>query len=441
MVAKLGIAVGGLGAVSSTLMAGLALARRRGLPLIGSALLDLHASRLGGGPPSVSMLPKIEWLAWDIRRRTAADALREERVLEPSDLRLVRGEMDRVSALPGFASPRFTGDLRREQLIHEGRYGGVVDQLREDLRDFRKRSGSTDNVFLWLGSCELAGPAPGLGMKLDRLLATPVTDDCVPPSVLYAIAALLEGFAVCDCTPSTLFDARAVRALILASGIPAAGKDLRTGQTYLKTVLAPGLRMRSLGLHGWYSHNILGNSDGRVLADPRAREGKIESKGSVLESILDRDEKPWLYGKHDHRVTIEYYPLRGDSKEAWEVVDFFGWCGYPMQLRMQMNCRDSILAAPLVLDCALGLALARRAGRKGMQDWLSFYFKSRLAGEAPRLGAFEEFEQLLRTASTLLSRQGRGLMTGEPRGGASRTRVRRRAGPASLGDRHPRRRA
>jgi myo-inositol-1-phosphate synthase len=249
--------------------------------------------------------------------------------------------------------------------------------VREDIRRFRDEHDCARVVMVWCGSTEVfVDPGPAHA-DLDALEAAIDADDpSITPSMLYAYAALLEGVPFANGAPNLTVDVPALRELASASGVPICGKDFKTGQTMVKTVLAPMFKARMLGMHGWYSTNILGNRDGEVLDDPESFRTKETSKLGVLDTILEPERYPELYGDLHHVVRINYYPPRGDNKEGWDNVDFFGWLGYPMQLKVDFLCRDSILAAPLVLDLALFLDLAARAGMHGIQEWLSFYFKA-----------------------------------------------------------------
>jgi myo-inositol-1-phosphate synthase len=253
----------------------------------------------------------------------------------------------------------------------------LAEQLREDVRRFKAQSGASRLVLVWCASTEVfitAGPQHQTLAAFEKAMEQ--NDPAIAPSMLYAWAALMEGVPFANGAPNLTVDVPALVTLANDRRVPVGGKDFKTGQTMMKTVLAPMLKARMLGLAGWYSTNILGNRDGEVLDDPESFKTKEESKLGVLEYILQPDLYPDLYGKVYHKVRINYYPPRGDNKEGWDNIDIFGWLGYPMQIKVDFLCRDSILAAPIVLDLALFFDLAQRAGMRGVQEWLSFYFKS-----------------------------------------------------------------
>jgi myo-inositol-1-phosphate synthase len=253
----------------------------------------------------------------------------------------------------------------------------AAEALRQDIRDFKARNGCDRLVMVWCGSTEIFMEPGEVHANLENMEAAMQANDiAIAPSMIYAYAALMEGVPFANGAPNLTVDTPALLSLATERGIPICGKDFKTGQTMIKTVLAPMIKARMLGVAGWYSTNILGNRDGEVLDDPESFKTKEESKLGVLEYVLQPELYPQLYGDIFHKVRINYYPPRGDNKEGWDNIDIFGWLGYPMQMKIDFLCRDSILAAPLVLDLALFLDLAQRAGMGGIQEWLSFYFKS-----------------------------------------------------------------
>jgi myo-inositol-1-phosphate synthase len=253
----------------------------------------------------------------------------------------------------------------------------LAEAIRQDIRDFKARNGCDRLVMIWCASTEVFMEPSAEHENLENFeAALEASSDAIAPSMLYAYAALMEGVPFANGAPNLTVDIPALVKLANDRGVPIGGKDFKTGQTLVKTVIAPMLKARMLGVAGWYSTNILGNRDGEVLDDPESFKTKEESKLGVLEYILQPDLYPQLYGNIYHKVRINYYPPRGDNKEGWDNIDIFGWLGYPMQIKIDFLCRDSILAAPLVLDLALFFDLAQRAGMKGIQEWLSFYFKS-----------------------------------------------------------------
>jgi myo-inositol-1-phosphate synthase len=290
----------------------------------------------------------------------------------------------------------------------------LAEQVRADIREFRKSSGATRLVTIWCGSTEtyLEPTAAHESVKSFEKAMT-MNDDAIAPSMIYAYASLMEGVPFANGAPNLTVDLPVMRQLSRENEAPICGKDYKTGQTLIKTILAPGFKARMIGLNGWFSTNILGNRDGEVLEDPGSFKTKEESKLSVLEHILQPELYPELYGKFTHKVRINYYPPRGDNKEGWDNIDIFGWLGYPMQIKVDFLCRDSILAAPLVLDLVLFLDLAQRSSELrglGIQEWLSFYFKSPMT--APGLYPEHDlFIQLMKLKNTLRHLKGEDLIT------------------------------
>jgi myo-inositol-1-phosphate synthase len=287
----------------------------------------------------------------------------------------------------------------------------LAEQLIDDIRRFRAAHQLDRVVVLWCGSTEVFLTESAAHQSLAAFeRALEQSDDAIPSSMIYAYAAIREGLPYANAAPNLSADVPALLELAQQTGAPVAGKDLKTGQTLMKTIIAPGLKARLLGVDGWYSTNILGNRDGEVLDDPDSFKTKEESKKSVLDFILQPNLYPDLYGHLCHVVRINYYPPRGDNKEGWDNIDLVGWLGYPMQLKINFLCRDSILAAPIVLDVALFLDLARRAGLSGIQEWLSFYFKSPM--HAPGLYPEHDlFIQLMKLKNTLRYMRGEELIT------------------------------
>jgi len=290
----------------------------------------------------------------------------------------------------------------------------LAEQLRDDIRDFRKRSGAERLVMIWCGSTEIflqPTAAHATVQAFEKALAK--NDEAIAPSMIYAYAALSEGVPFANGAPNLTVDFPALHELARRNGAPLCGQDFKTGQTLLKTILAPGFKARMLGLNGWFSTNILGNRDGEVLDDPASFKTKEESKLGVLEQILQPKLYPELYGNLYHKVRINYYPPRGDNKEGWDNIDSFGWLGYPMQIKVDFLCRDSILAAPIVLDLVLFLDLAQRTSslrNLGIQEWLSFYFKSPMT--APGLYPEHDlFIQMMKLKNTLRHLRGEQLIT------------------------------
>ncbi len=384
---RLGVLCVGLGAVSTTLIAGVELIRR-GLGEPVGSLTQLGTVRLGrrteGRAPLIRDLVPLAGLddlvfgAWDVFPDDAyvaaakAGVLEVERHLEP-----VADALRAVRPMPAAFDPDYVKRLDATDTKGAMPRRAMLEAIRDDIRAFREEHGCDRLVMIWCGSTEVyidPGPAHADRTALDA--AIDADDPAISPSMLYAYAALLEGVPYANGAPNLTVDAPALRDLASEAGVPICGKDFKTGQTMVKTALAPMFKARMLGMEGWYSTNILGNRDGEVLDDPESFKSKEHSKLGVLDTILQPELYPGLYGDIDHVVRINYYPPRGDNKEGWDNIDFFGWLGYPMQLKVNFLCRDSILAAPLALDLVLFLDLAQRAGMGGIQEWLSFYFKS-----------------------------------------------------------------
>ena len=384
---RLGVLCVGLGAVSTTLIAGVELIRRGIAEPVGS-LTQLATVRLGrrdeGRSPLVKDLVPLADLddlvfgAWDVYPDDAyvsavnAGVLDVQRHLEP-----IADALRAVRPMPAAFDPayvtRLTGTHTKGALPRRA----LLEAVRDDIRAFREEHGCDRLVMIWCGSTEVFIDLGAVHADLAALDAAIDADDpSIAPSMLYAYAALLEGVPFANGAPNLTVDVPALRELARERGVAICGKDFKTGQTMVKTALAPMFKARMLGMDGWYSTNILGNRDGEVLDDPESFKSKEHSKLGVLDTILQPELYPGLYGDIDHVVRINYYPPRGDNKEGWDNIDFVGWLGYPMQMKVNLLCRDSILAAPLALDLVLLLDLAQRAGMGGIQEWLSFYFKS-----------------------------------------------------------------
>ena len=384
---RLGVLTVGLGAVSSTLIAGVELAKRGMAAPIGS-LTQLGTMRLGkrteGRSPLIrdvvplAGLDQLVFGAWDPFPDDAYVAAMRAGVLDaPRHLEGIAEALRAVRPMPAAFDATYVKRLDGPNVLPTRSKRGMLEGIREGIHRFRDEHHVDRIVMIWAGSTEVfieVGPAH-LDMESFEK-AIDADDPTIAPSMLYAYAALLEGIPFANGAPNLTVDTPVLRQLATETSVPISGKDFKTGQTLLKTVLAPMLKARMLGLSGWYSTNILGNRDGEVLDDPESFKTKEESKLGVLEHILDPDRYPELYGDVYHKVRINYYPPRGDNKEGWDNIDIFGWLGYPMQIKVDFLCRDSILAAPLALDLVLFSDLAQRAGMGGIQEWLSFYYKS-----------------------------------------------------------------
>jgi myo-inositol-1-phosphate synthase len=383
---KLGVMLVGLGAVSTTFIAGVENVRRGCALPIGS-LTQMGTIRLGKrtekrSPRIRSFVPlarleDLEFAAWDPIPDDAYTAARKAGVLEPQHLEPIADFLKGITPLPAAFDRRYVKRLDGTNVKNGRSKRDLAEQIRADIRTFKQTSGAERLVMVWAASTEAfltPGPAHQSLEAFEQAMER--SDPAIAPSMLYAWAALMENLPFANGAPNLTVDIPALERLAADRKIPIGGKDFKTGQTMMKTVLAPAFKARMLGLAGWYSTNILGNRDGEVLDDPESFKTKEESKLGVLEYILQPDQYPELYGNVYHKVRINYYPPRGDNKEGWDNIDIFGWLGYPMQVKVDFLCRDSILAAPIVLDLALFFDLAQRARLGGIQEWLSFYFKS-----------------------------------------------------------------
>ena len=417
---KLGVLLVGLGAVSTTTIAG-TMAIRRGLaPPIGS-LTQMGTIRLGkrteGRSPAIkefvplASLDDIVFGGWDIFDDNCYEAAATAGVLERDLLEQVKPELERIAPMPAVFDRRYVKRLDGPNVKKGRTKKDLAEQLRADIQRFKTDNGCSRVVVVWCGSTETymtESPAHQTVEAFERGLEA--NDDSIPSSMIYAYAAIKEGIPYANAAPNLSADIPALLQLAQDTGSPIAGKDLKTGQTLIKTIVAPGLKARLIGVEGWYSTNILGNRDGEVLEDPESFKTKEESKKSVLDYILQPNLYPDLYKDLCHLVPINYYPPRGDNKEGWDNIDIFGWLGYKMQLKINFLCRDSILAAPIVLDTTLFLDLAHRAGMSGIQEWLSFYFKSPM--HAPGLYPEHDlFIQLMKLKNTLRHMRGETLIT------------------------------
>jgi myo-inositol-1-phosphate synthase len=383
---KLGVLLVGLGAVATTFVAGVESVRRGLSQPIGS-LTQLATIRLGKRTDQraprirdfvpLADLKDLVFAAWDPIPDDAYTAASKAGVLEREHLEPIVDFLKGLTPMPAVFDQNYVKRLQGTNVKRGKTKRDLAEQLREDIRAFKQGAGCDRLVLVWCASTEIfikPGPAHQTLAAFEKGMEQ--NDASIAPSMLYAWAALMEDVPFANGAPNLTVDVPALVALAVERGLPIGGKDFKTGQTMMKTVLAPAFKARMLGLAGWYSTNILGNRDGEVLDDPESFKTKEESKLGVLEYILQPDMYPELYGKVYHKVRINYYPPRGDNKEGWDNIDIFGWLGYPMQIKVDFLCRDSILAAPIVLDLALFFDLAQRAGLTGVQEWLSFYFKS-----------------------------------------------------------------
>jgi myo-inositol-1-phosphate synthase len=417
---KLGILVPGMGAVTTTFIAGLE-AIKRGIAKPVGSLTQLGTVRLGkrteGRSPAIkdlvplAKLEDLEIACWDIFEDNAYEAAVKAGVLEMSLLEQVKEPLSAVQPMKAVFDQSFVKRLRGPNIKTGGSKMDQAEMVMDDIRQFQERTGVARMAMIWCGSTEVYHEPAEVHASLKNFECGLKNSDAeISPSQIYAYAALKSGVPYANGAPHLTTDMPALTELARSMGVPVAGKDYKSGQTFMKTLIAPGLKSRMLGLNGWFSTNILGNRDGEVLDDPGSFRSKEVTKSSALEYILQRDLYPDLYQKYYHKVRIEYYPPRGDAKEGWDNIDIFGWLGYPMQIKVNFLCRDSILAAPLMLDVVLFLDLAQRAGMRGVQEWLSFYFKGPL--HAPEVYPEHDiFIQLMKLKNTLRWMAGEDLIT------------------------------
>jgi myo-inositol-1-phosphate synthase len=417
---KLGVLLVGLGAVSTTTIAGVCTIRKGLAPPIGS-LTQMGTIRLGKRtekrvPPIKEFVPladlnDIVFGGWDIFEEDCYSAARTAGVLEPEHLDNVRSELESIRPMPAVFDQRYVRRLDGPNVKKGKNKRDLAEQVVADIRAFKETHDCDRLVMLWCGSTEVYMKETAVHASIASFeQALERSDDAIPSSMVYAYAAIREGLPFANAAPNLTADIPALQQLAARTKSPLAGNDMKTGQTLIKTIIAPGLKARLLGVRGWYSTNILGNRDGEVLDDPESFKTKEESKKSALDYIFQPQLYPELYKDLCHVVRINYYPPRGDNKEGWDNIDLTGWLGYPMQLKINFLCRDSILAAPIVLDCALFLDLAKRAGMSGIQEWLSFYFKSPM--HAPEVYPEHDlFIQLMKLKNTLRYMRGEQLIT------------------------------
>lgn len=417
---KLGVLIPGMGAVATTFIAGVEAVRRKLAAPIGS-LTQMGTLRLGkrtdNRTPAIKdfvPLAKLEDLVfggWDIFPDNGCQAALKAGVLEKPLIEKLGRFLKSIHPMKAVFEQRYVKKLDGPHKKRAKNKMALAELLRQDIRDFKRKTKASRLVMVWCGSTEIYLKATATHSSLARFekgLKRNSRD--IPPSMLYAYAALKEGVPFANGAPNLTVDIPAMWELSKEKNVPIIGKDFKTGQTFMKTIIAPGLKSRMLGLSGWFSTNILGNRDGEVLDDPDSFKTKEKSKMSVLDMILQPKLYPQLYKNYCHKVRINYYPPRGDNKEGWDNIDIFGWLGYPMQIKVDFLCRDSILAAPLVLDLVLFLDLAQRCGMRGIQEWLSFYFKSPMC--APEVYPEHDlFIQLIKLKNTLRHLRGEELIT------------------------------
>jgi len=417
---KLGILIPGMGAVTTTFIAGVE-AIRRGLAKPIGSVTQLATIRLGKRTDNRSPLIKdfvplaslndLAFGAWDIFEDNCFEAADRAGVLEKSLLEQLREPLSAIRPMKAVFDQEYVKRIIGPNVKDKGSKMDKAEMLMEDIRNFRETSGASRLAMIWCGSTEVFHRAAAVHQTLKDFECGLTKDDPeISPSQIYAYAALKSGVPYANGAPHLTVDTPVMMELARERQVPICGKDFKTGQTFMKTLIAPGLKSRMLGLSGWFSTNILGNRDGEVLDDPGSFKSKEETKLSAIEQILQPDLYPDLYKNIYHKVRIEYYPPRGDAKEGWDNIDIFGWLGYPMQIKVDFLCRDSILAAPLVLDLVLFMDLAARSGMRGVQEWLSFYFKGPMT--APGLYPEHDiFIQLMKMKNTLRWMRGEDLIT------------------------------
>jgi myo-inositol-1-phosphate synthase len=417
---KVGVLLPGMGAVATTFIAGVE-AVKAGLSMPIGSLTQMGTIRLGKRTDDrvprlkdfvpLAELSQLEFAGWDPIPDNVYEAARKAGVLEEKLLEQIRGRLEPIKPMPAVFSTKYVKKLDGPNVKKGANWMELAEQVREDIRRFKTEKKLDRMVMVWCGSTEIYLEQKPVHESLKAFEAgMKANDPDISPSMVYAYAALKERVPFANGAPNLTVDIPAMIELAKEMKVPICGKDFKTGQTMLKTVLAPMFKSRMLGVSGWYSTNILGNRDGEVLDDPESFKTKEVSKLGVLEHILQPDKNPELYGNIFHKVRINYYPPRGDNKEGWDNIDIFGWLGYPMQIKVDFLCRDSILAAPLVLDLALFLDFAERAGMSGIQEWLSFYFKS--PQTAPGLYPEHDlFIQLMKLKNNLRHHMGEELIT------------------------------
>ncbi|MFT3696056.1 MAG: inositol-3-phosphate synthase [Kofleriaceae bacterium] len=417
---KLGILLPGMGAVATTFIAGV-MSIRKGLNKPIGSLTQLGHIRLGKRTDnqspaikdyvSLAKLDDIVFGGWDIFPENAYEAAVKAGVLEAKDLEPIKAELSAVKPMTAVFEQAYVKKLNGPNVKKGSSKADLADQLMADIKTFKEKNGCDRLVAVWCGSTEVYRKPTDVHSSLDKFEAgLKASHDDIAPSQIYAYACLKMGVPYANGAPNLSLDTPALLELARKQGMPVTGKDFKTGQTLMKTILAPGFKARMLGLEGWYSTNILGNRDGEVLDDPESFKSKEVSKLGVIDSILQPEKYPDLYGNISHVVRINYYPPRGDAKEGWDNIDIRGWLNYPMQIKVNFLCRDSILAAPIVLDLALFMDFAARAGMSGIQEWLSFYWKSPMSQE----GLYPEhdlFIQLMKLKNTLRYTKGDDLIT------------------------------
>ncbi len=417
---KLGILTPGMGAVSTTFMAGV-IATNKGLGQPFGSISQMGRIRLGKRTENreplvkdfvpLASLDDIVFGGWDIFEDNAYEAALHAGVLEKGLLDKVKDELSAITPMPAVFDPNYVKRLHGEYVKKASSKMDLAKAVMDDIDRFKTENSCSRMLMIWTASTEVYIESAAVHQTIENFEKGLLNNDPdISPSMIYAYAALKSGIPYINGAPNLTNDVPAIIQLANQLNIPIAGKDFKTGQTLMKTILAPGLKARLLGIDGWFSTNILGNRDGEVLDDAGSFKTKEVSKLSVLDSVLEPEKYPDLYKEMYHKVRINYYPPKGDDKESWDNIDIFGWLGYKMQIKINFLCKDSILAAPVVLDLALFMDLAQRAGMKGIQEWLSFYFKSPQTKEG--LNPIHDiFLQKIKFENTLRHLMGEELIT------------------------------
>jgi myo-inositol-1-phosphate synthase len=417
---KLGVLIPGMGAITTTLIAGVE-AIKRGMSAPIGSLTQMSTIRLGKRTDNnfpkikdfvpLAPLESIAFGTWDIYEENGYEAALTAGVLDKSTLLELKEPLSAIKPMSAVFDREYVKRIDGPNKKPKGSKMDHAHMVMQDMKDFKEKSGADRLSMIWCGSTEVFHkPAAVHATLKDFECGLQKNDEEISPSQIYAYAALKLGVPYANGAPHLCVDTPALLELARENQVPVCGKDFKTGQTLIKTILAPGLKSRMLGMSGWFSDNILGNRDGEVLDDPGSFKSKEESKLSALEYILQPELYPELYKDLYHKVRINYYPPRGDAKEGWDNIDIFGWMGYPMQIKVNFLCRDSILAAPIALDLVLFMDLAKRAGMRGIQEWLSFYFKAPMT--APGLYPEHDlFIQLMKLKNTLRWMKGEQLIT------------------------------
>jgi myo-inositol-1-phosphate synthase len=418
---KLGILLPGLGAVSTTLIAGV-LAVNKGISKPIGSTSQMGTIRLGkrtdnNTPLIKDFIPladinKVAFGGWDLFEENVYESAKHAAVLDRYLLEQLKPELEAIKPMKAVFDKKYVTKLDGSYIKSANNKMELAEMLRQDIRDFKTANNCDRLAMVWCGSTEVYIEESEVHQTIEALEeGMRNNDDNIPSSMLYAYASIKEGVPYANGAPNLSADIPALVQLAKNNNVPICGKDFKTGQTLMKTILAPGLKTRSIGIAGWFSTNILGNRDGEVLDDPASFKTKEMSKLSVLDSILEPEKNPDLYKDLYHKVRINYYPPHGDNKEGWDNLDIFGWLGYKMQIKVDFLCKDSILAAPLVLDLAIFLDLASRANMGGIQEWLSFYFKSPQTPAKDLLPMHDIFKQEMKLKNTLRYLQGEDLIT------------------------------